>query len=153
MHYDVVADHLDILVTWTDLVGEIDRIHIHGPALAGYNERTHVVDVIMDASELPVGTGLHTGQFDTVKHLFETGDEHGGGHGGNYPPQQTLDILVSGEAYMLLHSTVYFEGELRGQLVLTSVTIPEPSTAILLAFGLCGFAVKLRQHDRGPQSG
>lgn len=140
LHYDVIADHLSILVTWTDLVGELDRIHIHGPALPGINERSHVVDVLTDPANLPPGTGRHTGQLQSVRHLFEAGDQHGGGHGGNYLPERALEILISEEAYMLIHTTTYFDGEIRGQLVLTQTTVPEPQTALLFALGLVGLA-------------
>ena len=136
IHYDAIADHLSVLVTWTDLVGEIEKIHIHGPALPGYNTRTHVVDILNDPSEIPAGTGLHTGQFQTLLHLFDPGDEHGGSAGGHYPPETVLGILTGEQAYMLVHTSVYFDGEIRGQLVLTGMTVPEPGTGTLLCLGL-----------------
>jgi hypothetical protein len=142
IHYDAIADHLDVFVTWTDLVGEIERIHVHGPALPGFNERNHVVDVLDDPSGIPAGTGLHTGQLSVTRHLFDPGDAHGGPHGGHYTPEQALAILVSEEAYMLVHTSVYFEGEIRGQLVLTSVTAPEPGSGLLVGLGLGALAAR-----------
>lgn len=143
-------------MTWTDLVGEIERIHIHGPALPGFNSRTHVVDVLDDPSEIPAGTDLHTGQFQTLLHLFEVGDEHGGHAGSHHPPERVLEILAGEAAYMLVHTSVYFDGEIRGQLVLTGVTVPEPGTGTLLCLGfglLAGLRGGRRRTDRRLRRG
>jgi hypothetical protein len=141
VRYDTVADHLNILISWTDLVGEIDRVHIHGPAAIGFNTRDHLVDVLLGASQLPAGTDLHTDTYQTVKHLLDPGDGHAGPHGGHYTGQQALDFMIQEQAYIMLHSSVYANGELKGQFVLTNVTVPEPGTGVLLGLGLSGLGV------------
>lgn len=146
LYYDTITDHLRVIVSWANLEADLTALHIHGPALAGQSSRTHLVDIIRDETALlsmPSIIDRRTQVWESpALHLFA---EHGGSHGDvgvpiGIPPEDALSAMLSDEAYMLLHTdnSVFFGGELRGQLRLISV--PEPSSAIFLGLGLLTLA-------------
>jgi len=146
LYYDTLTDHLRVIVSWANLEADLTALHIHGPALAGQSSRTHLVDIIRDESALlsmPSITDRRTQVWESPGlHLFA---EHSGGHGDGgvpigIPPEDALAAMLADESYILLHTdnSVFFGGELRGQLRLISV--PEPSSAIFLCLGLIALA-------------
>ena len=148
LYYDTLTDHLRVIVSWANLEADLTALHIHGPALPGQSSRTHLVDIIADESVLPSIpsiTDRRTQVWESpTLHLFA---EHSGGHGDGgvligIPPEDVLAAMLADEAYLLLHtdSSVFFGGELRGQLHLISV--PEPSSAFLLCLGLIALATR-----------
>ena len=148
LYYDTLTDHLRVIVSWASLEADLTALHIHGPALPGQSSRTHLVDIIADESVLssiPSITDRRTQVWESpVLHLFA---EHDGGHGDGgvpigIPPEEALAAMLADEAYLLLHTdnSVFFGGELRGQLRLISV--PEPSSAISLCLGLIVLATR-----------
>jgi hypothetical protein len=148
LYYDTLTDHLRVIVSWASLEADLTALHIHGPALPGQSSRTHLVDIIGDESALlsiPSITDRRTQVWESpTLHLFT---EHSGGHGDGgvpigIPPENALAAMLADEAYLLLHTdnSVFFGGELRGQLRLISV--PEPSSAISLCLGLIVLATR-----------
>lgn len=129
--YETVSDHLNLTVAWTALEGALTGIHIHGPAEYGVTTRTHIVDVFKDSTEIPAGLDLHTDLHSETQHVFDPHGEDGhGGGGGHLPPDYALQTMIDEQAYMVFHTDLYPDGEIRGQLVLTS--IPEPKTGWLV---------------------
>jgi hypothetical protein len=148
LYYDTLTDHLRVIVSWANLEADLTALHIHGPALPGQSSRTHLVDIIPDESALssiPSIIDRRTQVWESpTLHLFA---EHSGGHGDGgvpigIPPEDALAAMLADEAYLLLHTdnSVFFGGELRGQLRLISV--PEPSSAILLCLGLIALSTR-----------
>jgi hypothetical protein len=141
LYYETTTDHLRAVVSWRDLEADLSGIHIHGPAQAGFSSRTHLIDIIKDASVLPSGIDLRQQVWEApTLHIFA---QHGGAHGhGGVPtgilPDQVLDAMLAENAYMLVHTdnAIFTGGELRGQLRL--ISIPEPTTALLMGLGLAG---------------
>lgn len=134
--YQTETDHLQVLVAWTALDGNLTGIHIHGPALPGESTRTHIVDVFGSATDIPSDLDLRTDLHQASYHL---GDAHGGDDvpsgDGHLPLDQALAAMVAGEAYMVFHSEAWLDGELRGQLPVATL-LPEPSTGWLALLGL-----------------
>jgi len=148
LYYDTLTDHLRVIVSWANLEADLTALHIHGPALPGQSSRTHLVDIIRDESALlsiPSITDRRTQVWESpTLHLFA---EHSGGHGDGgvpigIPPGDALAAMLADEAYLLLHTdnSVFFGGELRGQL--RSLSVPEPSSAIYLCLGLIVLATR-----------
>jgi hypothetical protein len=135
LDYNTDTDHLQVLVAWTALEGNLTGIHIHGYANPGESTRTHIFDVFSSATDIPQNLDLRTDHHDSLYHL---GHAHGDGvpsGGGHLPLDQALDAMVTGQAYMVFHSELYLDGEVRGQLPVASL-VPEASTAGLLVVGL-----------------
>ncbi len=62
---------------------------------------------------------------------------------GSYTVAQQISDLESGLWYINVQSTLFFEGEIRGQIV------PEPSTLVLASLALIGlFAGRTRLHRK-----
>jgi hypothetical protein len=103
---------------WSGLLAPATASHIHGPAGIGTN-----APVLFPFSGVPAATaGAIPEQVFSIT------------------PAQVAD-LFNGLYYMNVHTSVFPGGEIRGQLEL----VPEPSTALLVAFGLIGLCLKLRR--------
>ena len=83
-----------------------------------------------EISEAPFGIGLEVGPDDVDVSM------------------DAVLAMLADDAYMLLHSddSIFFGGELRGQLRL--VQVPEPSMALLIGLGLSLLAARARPTSR-----
>jgi hypothetical protein len=154
LYYETLTDHLRVIVSWSSLEANLSALHIHGPALPGESSRTHLVDIIADEAALfsmPSIVDRRTQVWESpTLHIFSG---HSGTHGdGGVPtgilPEDVLAAMLADDAYMLLHSddSIFFGGELRGQLRL--VEVPEPSMALLIGLGLSLLAARARPTSR-----
>ena len=116
--YDASLTNITVDENWSGLTAPATASHIHGPAGVGTNAA-----VIFVLSGVPAATaGAIPEQAFSIT------------------PAQVVD-LFNGLYYMNVHTSTFPGGEIRGQLLL----VPEPSTALLVAFGLIGLCWKLRR--------
>jgi hypothetical protein len=116
--YDAGLTNITVDENWSGLTAPATASHIHGPAGVGTN-----APVLFPLSGVPAATA-------------------------GAIPEQTFSItaaqvadLFAGNLYMNVHTSTFPGGEIRGQLIL----VPEPSTALLVAFGLVGLGLKIRR--------
>jgi spore maturation protein SpmB len=127
--YDAGNNLMSYSVQWEGLVGDLTKLHIHGPADASMSNPQHVVEILGPPAvpvELATTSGGIAGTFELTT-LEQSGFDP-------LSPSQILDIMTSGKSYVNVHTTVFGTGEIRGNL---GIPIPEPSTTAMLlgAFG------------------
>ncbi|HEX5482153.1 MAG TPA: CHRD domain-containing protein [Terriglobia bacterium] len=109
---------ITVNLSFADLEGPATAAHIHGPAAAGSN-----AGVLFPFTGVPSATS------------------------GSIPPQSfaitstQVGDLESGLFYVNVHSTVFTDGEIRGQLART----PEPTSLLLMGTGLLGLALVVKK--------
>jgi CHRD domain/PEP-CTERM motif len=116
--YDAGLSNITVNESWSGLTAPATASHIHGPAGVGTN-----APVLFALSSVPNATaGAIPEQTFSIT------------------PAQVAD-LFNGLYYMNVHTSTFPGGEIRGQLIL----VPEPSTVLLVVFGLVGLCWKLRR--------
>lgn len=152
LDYESETDHLQVLVAWAALDGDLSGIHIHGRALPGESTRTHIFDVFGGASDLPLGIDRRTGHYESVFHLGEAHDDGVPSGAGHLPLDQALSAMTAGQAYMIFHSENWPDGELRGQLPVANV-VPESSTGAMAILGVSMAAALSRRKGVAARGG
>ncbi len=126
---------------WADLIGNLTKLHIHGPASANESNPQHIVE-IFGPPEVPAELATNAGR---VADSFELQTLEQAGF-DPIDPAYIIDTLVSGQAYLNVHTTVFGMGEIRGNLGLpVSRSIPEPNACVLLPMGLAWLAAMRRR--------
>ena len=138
VNFDTSAHTMNVNITFSGLVGMTTASHIHAAtALPG----TGTAGV---ATTVPTFTGFPFGVTSgTYTHLFDTLDPSTynpafiTAHGGTVAGAEAAlaASLAEGRAYLNIHTNTFPGGEIRGFLV-----VPEPSTLLLLGWGLIGLA-------------
>lgn len=115
-------------LAWEGLVGDLTKLHIHGPAGPSESNPQHIVE-IFGPPELPTElvstSGSVSNRFE-VTTLFQTGFDP-------LTPEQIMEVMIEGEAYVNVHTTVFGMGEIRGNL---GYPTPEPHSGTMLLFGV-----------------
>jgi hypothetical protein len=133
--YDDVAHTLSVDVTFQDLIGTTTASHIHCCTAVPQTSTAGVATQVPTFVGFPIGvtSGSYTHLFD----LTDAGSwnptfitNNGGTAAG---AEAALGAgLLTGRAYLNIHSTAFPGGEIRGFLV----KVPEPATTALLGLGL-----------------
>jgi hypothetical protein len=125
LHNDGIT--LDVVETFSGLLAPATAAHIHCCAGLGTN-----APVVLPFSGFPVGSTS-----GTYFHTFDLNTDLVG-----ITPSAFIAALDAGTAYANIHDTTFPGGEIRGQLQLT---VPEPSSLLLVGFGILGIAERIRR--------
>ncbi len=139
--FSLTGSMLSISANWTGLSGTTTVAHIHCCTAA---PGTGTVGVAVTPGTLPgFPVGVTSGTYDEVIDLDDPASftatfvtNFGGGTIAG-AQQALFNGFDNGAAYFNIHSTDFPPGEIRGFLV----AVPEPTTVVMLAFGMVAPAV------------
>ena len=142
---DDVAHTMHVQVAFLGLLAGNTASHIHvinGPGDANVAD---TLGPVATTTPTFVGfpTGATAGAFESTFNMTLAGSYRGGfiTDSGGTPATAEAALfqgIVSGRAYLNIHTSVFPGGEIRGFLQQT--TVPEPGTLLLLGAGLAGLA-------------
>jgi hypothetical protein len=138
VRYDSTSNLMTVSYNWSNLFGELTKLHIHGPAAANMSIPQHVVETF-GPPDIPASVDLRN---DSWTETFELQSLIQPGF-PDLSPTQIIDIMRDGLAYVNVHTTVFGMGEIRGNLGLPTV-VPEPGAASALIAGSLWFLRRTR---------
>lgn len=133
--YDTETNVISYTLDWENLFGDLTKLHVHGPADENSSNPQHILE-FLGPPEVPVELQTTSGSWSD-SHPLETLIQPGF---DPLSPEQIVDIMVSGEAYLNIHTSVFGMGEIRGNL---GVPVPEPAAGLL--FGFAGLMMLIRR--------
>ena len=137
---DTETNVLSYDFTWSDLVGDLTKLHIHGPASADMSNPQHVVEIFGPPevpAELATTSGTVSGSF-----VLQTLEQEGF---DPLSPEFITETLTNGQAYLNVHTTVFGMGEIRGNLgTPVTQTVPEPNSFLIFGLGFAALALRRR---------
>jgi hypothetical protein len=127
--------------SWSGLFGNLTKLHIHGPASPEESTPQHIIEIFGPPevpAELATTFGRVSSSFE-LQTLEQVGFDP-------IDPAYIIDTLVSGQAYLNVHTTVFGMGEIRGNLGQpVTQSVPDPSSILLLLIGATGLAARRRR--------
>lgn len=130
--------------SWSGLIGDLTKLHVHGPASVDASNPQHVIEIFGPPevpAELATTAGTVSNSF-ALQTLVQEGFDP-------LSPEAIIETMMNGQAYLNVHTTVFGKGEIRGNL---GMPVPEPHSAMLCLFGL-GLLLLTRSGRRGQRSG
>lgn len=134
--FDIVAQTMHVIVTFSGLTTGTTASHIHAPTASPGTGTAGIATTVPTFTGFPLGvtSGTYDHSFDmslasSYNPAFVTAN------GGTVASAEAAlaASLADGEAYLNVHTTQFPAGEIRGFLA-----VPEPTTLFLLGFGLVG---------------
>ncbi len=112
-------------ITYVGLEGLLEKIHVHGPALAGSSNPGHILDVFSNLDEITAfGADRTTDRIKFSDSLFSILLGSGGLTTG--VPADHLQFMLDGLAYTNIHTDLWPMGEIRCQLSLVETIATGP---------------------------
>ena len=124
---DLETNTVSYDISWEGLVGDLTKLHIHGPASAQESTPQHLIEIFGPPEvplELVTTSGTATGLFQ-LQTLVQEGF-------GPVEPNEIIEAMLQGESYINVHTTVFGMGEIRGNL---GHPVPEPGSSLVSVFG------------------
>lgn len=144
---DDVAGTMSVSVSFADLVGTTTVAHIHVINGPGDMNTADTVGPVATTTPSFVGfpAGVTSGSYNQTFDMSAVGSYRAGfitDAGGTTAAAQAalFDAIISGRAYLNIHSTFAPGGEIRGFLV--PAAVPEPALLTLLGLALAGAGVR-----------
>lgn len=141
---DTETNILSYDLSWSGLVGSLTKLHIHGPASPDASNPQHIVEIFGPPevpAELATTTGSVSASFE-LQTLEQIGFDP-------IDPDYIVNTLISGQAYLNVHTSVFGTGEIRGNLGTPATqSIPEPGSIFLYAPVLATLALRRRPLPR-----
>ncbi len=128
--------------SWTGLVGDLTKLHIHGPASFDQSNPQHIIE-IFGPPEVPADLAT---TFGSVSDTFELQTLEQVGF-DPIDPDFIIDTLINGQAYLNVHTTVFGMGEIRGNLGQPlPQSVPEPSSILVLLISASCLTARRRRN-------
>lgn len=136
---DLTTNIVSYDLSWDGLIGGLTKLHIHGPASSETSNPQHIIEIFGPPevpSELATTSGRVVDSFE-LQTLEQPGFDP-------LPPDAIVDAMISGQAYLNVHTTVFGMGEIRGNL---GVPVPEPSAWLLGVLALGSLTILRRSRS------
>ena len=137
---DNIANTMHVHIDFTGLVGTSTASHIHAATPLPGSGTAGVATTTPTFAGFPLG--VTSGTYDNTLDLTQASSYNPAyvtANGGTPASAEAalLAAMANGQSYLNIHSSVFGGGEIRGFLL----PVPEPSTAMLAAFGFAGLAL------------
>lgn len=135
--YDSSTNVISYSLTWDGLVGDVTKLHIHGPADATKSNPQHILEIYGPpaVANFPTTTSATWTDSHTLETLIQPGFDP-------LSPEQIVQIMTDGTAYVNVHTSVFGTGEIRGNL---GLPVPEPTCAWFALLPLLAFRHRMRR--------
>jgi len=111
LEFDTDSGEILVKITFEGLVGELSKLHVHGPSSPDRSTPRHVLE-LLGPPAVPERLKATKGTFEARFELVALDQEDF----PSLPPQQIVEVLTAGRAYLNVHTTVFGMGEIRGNL-------------------------------------
>lgn len=150
VNFDDTANTMQILTTYSGLLGTVSSAHIHAATTVPFTGAAGVATTLPYFAGFPIGTtsGVYSNTLDlTMSSSYNPAyiTANGGTTAG--AESALLGAMLAGKSYMNIHSSVFTGGEIRG--FLTLVPVPEPSSFTMAGLFVAGFAARAWKRKRG----
>lgn len=145
--FDSIAHLLSIEITFADLLAPVTVAHIHAPTLLPFAGNVGVA--VQPGTLVGFPAGVTAGTYSTGIDTLFAGNYTAGfissfGRGTVAGAEAALlEAMMTGKAYVNIHTSAYPAGEIRGFLQPVA-PIPLPASLPLLLVGLAGLAAMRR---------
>lgn len=137
---DLDSNVISLDLSWSGLIGDLTKLHIHGPATIDNSNPQHLIEIFGPPdvpAELVATSGSWSDSFE-LQTLVQDGFDP-------IEPSLIVEALVNGQAYLNVHTTVFGTGEIRGNL---GLPVPEPNSNWMILLGLSLAALRKRAANR-----
>ena len=135
-----IANTMHVHIDFIGLLGTTTASHIHAATPLPGSGTAGVATTTPTFAGFPLG--VTSGTYDNTLDLTQASSYNPAyvtANGGTPASAEAalLAAMANGQSYLNIHSSVFGGGEIRGFLL----PVPEPSTAMLAAFGFAGLAL------------